>query len=236
MNQSNSYNNNNYTTNNYKPLNTEIPNNNNDYYGTYNPNSNRTFNQFTSIRYDTCTYENELRIGSKPMKYYVNQLNSPQVNPFTEFTVIGNQKQYNVRNDFERPIPSRLNPIYPSYVLPYSTTPFLANQNPSREYTDTETFLRFGAEGMREKQSSVALGEVDYDRWEPSVSAVTVQNAGQFNLPGGKIQSTHLNNINPDGYYNHNASNTVLFANSAWPYFGISSRNQLRNAVELNNC
>lgn len=211
----------------------------------YNPNGNRAFNQFTRSHYDTCEYENELRIGSKPMKYYVNQLNSPQVNPFSEFTVVGNQKSYNVRNDYERPLPTRLNPVYPSYVLPYSTTPNLGNQAPSREFADTSTNLRFGNEGFREKKSAIALGEVDYNRWEPGVSDVTVQNAGQFNstmLPGGKIQQAMGSvggsqpNITRDGFFNYKANNNVLFANSAWPYFGISSRNQLYNANVLNSC
>lgn len=216
----------------------------------YNVNGNRAFNQFTRNHYDVCEYENELRIGSKPMKYYVNQLNTPQTNTFQEFTVIGNQKQYNVRNDYERPLPTRLNPIYPSYVLPYQTTPYLANTAPSREYTDTSTNLRFGNDSFREKKSSVALGEIDLNRWNIGVSEETVQNAGQFNpdIPGAKMQQSmgsvgggiwsnrDESNIKSDGYYNPYASNNVLFANSAWPPGGISSRNQMHNYMNINNC
>ena len=205
----------------------------------YNPNGNRAFNQFTRSHYDTCEYENELRIGSKPMKYYVNQLNSPQVNPFKEYTVIGNQKSYGVQNMYERPLPTRLNPLYQTYVLPYQTTPFLGNTAPSREYADTLTNLRFGNEGFREKKSSNALSEIDYNRWEPGVDAHTIQNAGQFNLTGGRIQQSMgsiSGDITRDGFFDYKAQNNVLFANSAFPHFGISSRNQMHNSVQLNDC
>lgn len=197
----------------------------------YNPNADRTFNQLTNVHYDTCSYENELRIGSKPMKYYVNQFNSPQINPFTEFTIVGNQKQYNVSNMYDHPMPTRLNPIYPTYVFPYPTSPTLGQQNPSREYANTETMLRFGTD-LRALKSAADLSSVDYNRWEPNVSEITVQNAGQ-DLPG--LVRTQQP-IGKDGYYNMNYPNNVLFANSTFPYFGISSRNELHNYVQLNNC
>ncbi len=199
----------------------------------YDPNGNRAYNQFTRSKYDVCEYENQLRLGSKPMKYYVNQFNSPQVNPFTEFTQIGNQKQYSISNDFERPLPTRLNPIYPSYVLPYSTTPFLGQAAPSRLYADTESNLRYGgSSNIREKKSAVDISSIDYNRWEPGVSAYVVQNAGAF---GGSFQA-NAQGIGRDGYYDYSAQNNVLFANSAFPYFGISSRNEMHNYMEINNC
>ena len=222
------------------------------------PNLGRTFNQFTRSHYDTCEYETQLRVGSKPMKYYVNQLNSPQVNPFTDFTVIGNKKQFDVRNDYERPLPSRLNALPQSYVLPYATTPFLANAHSAREYSNTESNLRFGSD-LREKKSALALGEVDYNRWDSGVNEVTVQNAGQFNMknttndspkifnidkngmmPGAKIQNSLATVPNDlverENVFDYKEQNNVIFANSAWPYFGISSRDLLHNASQLNNC
>jgi hypothetical protein len=194
----------------------------------YSPNKERAFNQLTSIHYDVCTYENELRIGSKPMKYFVNQLNTPQVNPFTEFTVVGNQQVYNVQNNYENPLPTRLNPIYQTYVFPYSTTPFLAQQSPSRDYADTQSNLRFGTNN-RDKKSAVLVSEIDYNRWAPNVDARTVQNAGQFIL-------SNAQGIDRDGYYSPEVQNNVLFANSSWPVGGISSRNQLHNFVLKNGC
>jgi hypothetical protein len=204
----------------------------------YDPNSKRAFNQFTSNHYDTCEYENELRMGSKPMKYYVNQLNSPQTNPFMEFTPVGNKKSYGVKNMYDRPLPTRLNAISQSYVLPYTTTPFLGSTAPSREFANTESSLRFGNE-LRPKKSAVGLAEVDLNRWDPGVNDQTVQNAGQF--VGGKAQSSmgtvsQDGQLDRDGFFDYKAQNNVLFANSAWPYFGISSRNEMQNSVQLNDC
>jgi hypothetical protein len=166
------------------------------------------------------------------MKYFVNQLNTPQSNPFMEFTPIGNQQVYNVQNEYQTPLPTRLNPLYPTYVLPYSTTPNLGQVAPSRLYTDTESVLRYG-NNIRDKKSAVATSEVDYNRWD-FVSAETVQNAGQFG-GSGKIQA-NAQGIGRDGYFDYNAQNNVIFANGAFPYFGISSRNELHNFMQINNC
>lgn len=200
----------------------------------YNPNQDRAYNLWTRSHEDTCEYENQLRIGSKPMKYYVNQLNTPQTNPFTEFTTVGNQQVYNVQNSFDHALPTRLNPIYQTYVFPYSTTPNLGQASPAMMYSDTDSNLRFGT-NIRNKKSAVAISEIDYNRWD-NVSAETVQNAGQFGqISNGKFQP-NSQGINRDGFFDHSGMNNVLFANSAWPYFGISSRNQLHNEMNINNC
>jgi hypothetical protein len=201
----------------------------------YNPNEGRAFNQWTRNHDDVCEYENQLRVGSKPMKYYVNQLNSPQSNPFTEFTAVGNQQVYNVQNNYEHPLPTRLNPLYQVYVFPYSTTPFYGQAAPSREYADTESNLRFGT-NLRNKKSAVATSEIDYNRWD-FVSAETVQNAGQFNnlSVGGAFQS-NAQGIDRDGFYDYKGQNNVIFANGAWANGGISSRNELHNFQKINSC
>lgn len=196
---------------------------------TYDPNGDRSFNQFTRSHYDVCEYENQLRLGARPIKYYVNQYNSPQADPFTTFTAVGNQKQYSVENMYDRALPTRLNPIKEVYVPPYSTTPFLGSVNSSREYSDTESNMRFG-DNIKAKKSTVNLDEVDYNRWEPGVSDVTVQNAGQFS--NGRMQQA----ISKDGYYDYKGFNNILFANSAWSNGGISSRNQLHNFQMTNSC
>lgn len=201
----------------------------------YNPNGNRSFNLWTRSHEDICEYENQLRIGSKPMKYYVNQLNSPQMNPFTEFTVVGNQQVYNVQNNYQTPLPTRLNPLYQTYVLPYSTTPNLGQTAPSMLYSDTESNLRFGT-NLRNKKSAVAISEVDYNRWDPGVSAETIQNAGQFgSVVGGSFQA-NSQGIDRDGYFDYRYGNNILMGNGAWPYFGMSSRNQIHNYMETQGC
>ena len=196
----------------------------------YNQNGTQAFNQWSRIHNDTCSYENSLRVGSKPMKYYVNEYNSPQVDPFETYSIVGNMKQYDVRNDFERAMPTRLNPIYQTYVTPYETTPFLANQAENRSHTNTGTELRWGND-LRPMKSSVGLDSIDYNRWSPSVSAQTVQNAGQFQA-GARMQSS----ISRNGEFDPMAQNNVIFGNSAFPYFGMSSRNELHNAVETQGC
>jgi hypothetical protein len=196
----------------------------------YNQNGTQAFNQWSRIYNDTCSYENSLRVGSAPIKYYVNEYNSPQTDPFETYSVIGNMRQYNVRNDFERAMPSRLTPIYQSYVEPYQTTPFLANAAENRTHTNTSSQLRWGNE-LRPQKSAVNNSEVDYNRWAPNVSAQTVQNAGQFQS-GAAMQTS----ISRNGEFDPKAQNNVLFANSAFPRNGISSRNELHNAVIVQGC
>jgi hypothetical protein len=189
-----------------------------------------SFNQWTRIRDDNCNEENRLRIGSKPMKYYVNQYNSPQTDPFQEYSVIGNQKAYGVRNEFERAMPTRLNPIYPVQVEPYLTTPFLGQTNPNRMYDETSGALRWGSD-LRNKKSENSLAEKDYNRYQPGVASQTVQNAGQFAMVGGALQAPGR-----DGYYDYNTENNIIFSNSATPYFGLSTRDLLHNLVNLSGC
>jgi hypothetical protein len=203
-----------------------------------------TYNQWTRIYDDNCNEENRLRIGSKPMKYFVNEYNSPQVAPFMTYTVVGGQKTYDVRNDYERAIPTRLNPIYDVHVLPYNTTPFLGAANSSRTYVDTDSNLRWGTTDVKNMKSAKGNSEVDFNRWEPNVTPETVQNAGQFNsgaklqqaMPSrnGEISADNL--ANNGGYYDINGQNNVIMFNSATPYFGISSRNLLHNIVDLSGC
>jgi hypothetical protein len=190
----------------------------------------RAFNQLTNISNDVCSYGNSLRISTKPIKYYVNEYNSPEVNPFETYAVVGNLRQYDVRNDYERPLPSRLNPLYQSYVTPYETTPFLANQAENRSHTNTSSQLRWGQD-MRATKSAVGLGDIDYNRWAPNVSAQTVQNAGQF-TPGAAMQSS----ISRNGEFDPLAQNNILFMNSSVPINGVSTRNELHNFQMVKNC
>lgn len=193
-------------------------------------NENRFFNQFTRSTYDLCEYQNALNLSTKPLKYYVNNFDSPESQPFQEYSEVGNQKTYHVRNEYERPIPSRLNPIYQTYVEPYSTTPFLGSTHENRGYTNTSSQLRFGSD-LRQAKSSVALSEVDLNRWSPGVYEETVQNAGQFAVPtGGRMQGQGQR-------YDPFEQNNILYMNSAIPIsLGISTRNELHNYVNLNGC
>ena len=234
----------------FPPTSTQIPNfqedpragqNVNDFvYNSYEDSRAPAYNQWTRIHDDSCNEENRLKIASKPMKYFVNELNSPQTSPFMQYTLIGNGKQYDVRNDFERAIPTRLNPLYDVPVLPYATTPYLGNAAPDRRYIKTESYLRQGDE-PRNLKSQLGTSEVDYNRWEPGVYGQTVQNAGQYNAM--KIQQAMPRDMsdkniqqNNEQFYNPLEQNNVLFMNSAVPYFGISSRDLYQNMVNLSGC
>jgi hypothetical protein len=123
-----------------------------------------------------------------------------------------------------------LNPIYPVQVEPYLTTPFLGQANPNRMYDATSGALRWGSD-IRNKKSENSIAEKDYNRYQPGVSPQTVQNAGQFSLVGGALQGPGR-----DGYYDYQETNNTILSNSATPYFGLSTRNLLKNLVELSNC
>ena len=194
---------------------------------TYNSKSDSrapAFNEWTRTHDDSCSEENRLRIGTKPLKYYVNLFNSPETTQYTDFTLIGNQKAYHVRNQFERAEPTRLNPLYPSNVEPYRTTGFLGQVSDPRMYSDTVAELRFGT-SVRELKGAVALGEKDYNRFNPNVHGLTVQNAGQF-----QQQKFH------DGYFDYHSPNNVSLGNDAVFYGGVSSRNLMDNILDLSKC
>lgn len=217
----------------------------------YQINGERSFNNWTRIHGDSCSYQNQLRLADLPFTYYANVLSTPQIrdsNPVQEFTVVGNLKPYNVRNEFERPMPTRLNPIYPTYTMPHDTSPFLGKAYVSREFIDDDTTLETGKAilNLKEKKSSKQLSEVDYNRWSPGVDERTVQNAGQnFGNNGvenfGKTETKDMiavqSALGATQYIpNVQKQNNVIFMNGAVPYFGISSRNELHNAVQLFGC
>ncbi len=208
----------------------------------YQINGERSFNNWTRIHGDSCSYQNQLRLADLPFTYYANVLSTPQIrdsNPVQEFTVVGNLKPYNVRNEFERPMPTRLNPIYPTYTMPHDTSPFLGKTYVSREFINDNSTLETGKAilNLKEKKSAIQLSEVDFNRWA-FVDAPTVQNAGQFNKDDKLKDMVAVQNALGATQYIPNIQNKnhVIFMNGAVPYFGISSRNELHNAVQIFGC
>jgi hypothetical protein len=89
-----------------------------------------SFNQWTNLHNDECSYVNEMRILRKPLKYYTNQVWAPAPNnntDFSYFTAVGNQKAYNVQNNLQYPeigSPTHLgNKRFIEYVMPLTTSP-----------------------------------------------------------------------------------------------------------------
>lgn len=141
-----------------------------------------------SIDYDTVRKMGG-NIGSAPAKYYVQNLNTPDGssnNDFFTFTPIGNARTNHISGDFERPIPTRLNPLPNTYSLNYSTTPQLglaSNINPAE--TDMDLILKTGLT-MRPKGAENDLSALKLPHFGDINQAeigLTSQNAGQY-FPG----------------------------------------------------
>lgn len=184
--------------------------------------------------------------------------------PIQTFTEIGNMKQYNVRNMDERPKPTQLNPLPSVYNIPYATSPFLGAAHEAREFVDDGTKLQTAAPNslLRPLRSGNDLTGIIGDYWHlPSVDGRTVQNAGQYTdegqtmgLRSGKVEhmsrvdgntiefKTLLGPMNGNGtqneitLWNPNGDNNVIWANSAYPWGGMSSRNMAHNALQINGC
>ena len=150
-------------------------------------NQNRLFNQMTDIYTDSCEYKQRLDLASKPLKYFVNSLNTIEgVNEndkFMTFTPIGNAALSNIPNFYERPIPSTLQTTSSIYTLPYSTSPFLGSSNNINTLdTDNDLTLKTGL-SLRSKNNKAELSSKKHpvygDIHAHSIGA-TVQNAGQY--------------------------------------------------------
>lgn len=176
-----------------------------------------TYNQWTRQHDDPCAYTNEQRILRKPIKYYTNRVWAPgptgSVNDsdFSYFTAIGNQKGYNVKNNLVYPeigeLTSKGNKKFIQYILPFQTSPLLGSNTVNTTDIDTSSrFLRIGEPTNLNYLTKDVTTAVDYDRWE-FVDPNIVQN--------------------PDN---------IIFANGVIPRGGISTRNELQNYSEIENC
>jgi len=175
-----------------------------------------TFNQWTRSHDDSCSYVNEMRVLRKPLKYYtaMEWAPSPTNNQeFTTFTSIGNQKAYNVPNNMTFPAlgePTTLgNRRFIENVQPFTTTPFMGQNAVNTTAVDVSSnSLGFGI-GELTNQRSIPKDVVtatDYNRWDV-VEPKIVQNVDHIVFGGGLI-----------------------------PVGGISTRNELMNFTQMNNC
>lgn len=163
-------------------------------------NDNRVFNQFTRGYYDPCEYSNLLKVSTKPLKYVVNSFNntSGTENPDLSFTPIGNQKIENIRNMYERPLPTKLDRSNTIYTLPYSTSPGLSLQNNINTLnTDLDLDLKTGIGNLRNKGSGNDLSYLKYNQYgdvhNESIKK-TVMNAGHL----FETKSALSNRLNQD--------------------------------------
>jgi hypothetical protein len=175
-----------------------------------------TFNQWTRNHNDACSYVNEMRVLRKPLKYYTSMewAPSPTNNQaFTSFTSVGNQKSYNVPNNLTFPSiggPTSLgNRRFIENVQPFTTTPFMGQNAVNTNSVDVSSnALGFG------------IGELTNQRSMPK-DVVTAQSYNRWEfLDSNVIQNPRH----------------IIFANGIQNQAGISSRNELMNYTNLNNC
>lgn len=173
-----------------------------------------TFNQFTRTHNDECAYTNEVRILRKPFKYYTNRVWAPaptNERQFSYYTAVGNQRTYNVGNNVQYPSigsPTSLgDKRMIQYVMPLLTSPQLGNNAVNTTDIDVNSnYIRFGELTNARINTKDVTTATDYNRWQ-FVDPNVVQN--------------------PDH---------IIFANGVIPRGGISSRNELRNYMSLENC
>lgn len=177
---------------------------------------NSPFNQWTKQHNDSCSYVNQIRILRKPLKYYTNRIWAPSPTNnqhFSTYTPVGNQKSYNVSGNLTYPgigAPTTLgNKRYIEYVMPFNTSPDLGNNAININNVDVNSTMQTFGIGEPTNLNSLTKDVTttsDYNRWD-FVDPVLVQNV-----------------------------NNIIFANGVIPRGGISTRNELRNYSELNNC
>lgn len=175
-----------------------------------------TFNQWSRSHNDSCAYVNQIRMMRKPMKYYVNQVWAPGPTNNTElstFTSVGNQKAYDVSGNLNYPgigEPTSLgNKRFLEYVTPLNTSPDLGNNAINvRDIDVNSNLLTFGIGEPTNLNylTRDVTTATDYNRWS-FVDPKLVQNP-----------------------------KNIIFADGVIPPGGISSRNQLRNYLQLNSC
>jgi hypothetical protein len=216
----------------------------------------------------------QLNAASKRLKYY----NQDQVkDPYAQisnsgFTPIGNLKQYNVANMYDRPEPTHLRDLRELYTVPYNTTPFLGTNTTSIKYIDDDsTKLRYPV--FQNKKSAVGTSQVTIHpqqvfNYNPSVSqelntfyeqATTINQMGDqdytYSAPldptfvglgqsnDGAQSTRYVNRWDVvDPRIVQNVDNIIMnMKNSkgndiSLYQCGVSTRNELRNYVETNNC
>ena len=175
-----------------------------------------TFNQWTREFNDSCSYVNQIRVLRKPLKYYVNRVWAPaptNQTHFSTYTAVGNQKAYDVNGNLTYPgigAPTSLgDKRFLEYVLPLNSSPLLGSNNINVTDIDVNSnLLTFGIGELT--NANILTKDVttatDYNRWD-FVDPNVVQNP-----------------------------KNIIFGDGVLPRGGISTRNELRNFTQLQNC
>lgn len=165
--------------------------------------------------------------GDKPIKFIINDFNAPSSIPVP---VAGNIRGgINVSSEIERPVATYAGrkDLSGGFILPYTTTPdygVRSGVNPID--TDNDLILKTGLT-LREKKSGKDTSSRAYDVYgDASVSAVIVQNAGQFYDP------TLMKTKGTEPGFNRDINLLANGVGVIWPegqMCGISSRGLMQN-------
>jgi hypothetical protein len=186
--------------------------------------------------------------GSKKLRYF-NQ--DPVKDPYGQiqdsgFTPVGNLKTYGVANMYDRPEPTNLRDLRELYTVPYSTTPYFGNNNPSVKYIDDDS-TKLRTPLFQNRKSAIDTSQITFHPQQvynnnPNVSkdlnnfyeqAVTINLTGdRFVNRWDYVDPRIVQNVDHIVMNSKNVDGTTVSMFSC----GISSREQLRNYVESNNC
>jgi hypothetical protein len=170
------------------------------------------------------------------------------------FTVVGNNKTYAVANLYDRPEPTRLNDIRDVYTVPYNTTPFLGNNVTIRKNIDVDSVVLRPPVNFN-KKSAIDISQVTIHPQKlysnnPDVSDEMnnfYNEANTINEDGSSKETKYITRfVNRWDYVDprvvQNVDNIIMNMkykdgrDISLPQCGLSTRNELRNYVEINNC
>lgn len=200
-------------------------------------NGNRLFNQWTGKQTDSNEYKQLLNSSTKPLKYYINNLNNissleidkdrDQNTNFLTFTPIGNAAQVNVPNLLDRSVPSHLNHTRSIYTLPYSTSPNLSMTNNINTYdTDNDLILKTGV-NLRNKNNRAEITAKEYNHYgdlHKDDIGMSVQNAGQYSRKSKATLNINIPGLKYSPDYSDDSYGIGINALGGVNSFGIPSR------------
>ena len=171
--------------------------------------------------------DNLYSTGDKPIKFIVNDFNTPSALPLP---VVGNIRGgINVSSEIERPVPTYAGrkDVSGGFILPYTTTPDYGVQSGVNPIDTTNDLILKTGLTLREKKSGKDTSSRAYDVYgDASVSPLIVQNAGQF------YDSSIMNTKGNEPGFNRDINLMANGIGVIWPegqQCGISSRGLMQN-------
>jgi hypothetical protein len=192
--------------------------------------------------------------STKKLRYYNNDQIRDPYNQIQNagFSVVGNLKTYGVANMYDRPEPTNLRDLKELYTVPYTTTPFLGNNTTSVKYIDKDS-LDLRSPVFQNRKSAIDISQVTMHPQQTFIpnlgvsstlnnfyEQATTINMGSSDVAQGArfvnrwdpVDPRIVQNVDNIVMNSKNIDGTTISLHSC----GISSRNELRNYVEINKC